>query len=103
MKSVLRKRTFVKCNKCGRNNFVLAHYLKALAHPYYCRHCCYHWRAETFEDRIRMSLAHRKHCLDESFFSEIDNEEKAYWLGFFSADGAITDKNKIRLTLNCKR
>ena len=40
----------------------------------------------------------RKYKVDESFFDEIDTEEKAYWLGFFSADGSI-NKNSIRLCL----
>jgi hypothetical protein len=46
-----------------------------------------------------LSLAHRKYNLDESFFEKIDNEEKAYWLGFLAGDGAITDENRLRLRL----
>lgn len=33
------------------------------------------------------------HC-NESFFENIDTEEKAYWLGFIYADGYITSKRK---------
>jgi hypothetical protein len=73
-----------------------------LTHPYWCSHCRPVWRPKTFEDRTKLSLAHRKYNLDESFFEKIDSEEKAYWLGFFSGDGAITDKNRIRITLNIK-
>jgi hypothetical protein len=40
----------------------------------------------------------RKYDLDETIFEKVDTEEKAYWLGFFTADGAITE-NKVRLTL----
>ena len=32
---------------------------------------------------------HHKYDLDETFFSNIDTEEKAYWLGFITADGYI--------------
>lgn len=31
----------------------------------------------------------RKYFIDENYFETIDNEEKAYWLGFLAADGTI--------------
>ena len=37
---------------------------------------------------------YRKYFLDESFFTNIDSEIKAYWLGFIFADGFITTKEK---------
>lgn len=43
-----------------------------------------------------------KYSYNESFFENIDNEEKAYWLGFLYADGCInvTCKNKsLELTV----
>ncbi len=34
-------------------------------------------------------LTARKYFIDENYFETIDNEEKAYWLGFLAADGTI--------------
>jgi len=97
-----REKVLIKCTKCGRMNFVRKDYLKRLTHAYWCKYCKPHWKPKSLEDRIRLSLAHRKYNLDESFFTRIDNEEKAYWLGFFAGDGAITDENRLRLKLATK-
>lgn len=35
-----------------------------------------------------------KYTVNEHYFDVIDNEHKAYWLGFFYADGYITQKRK---------
>lgn len=37
----------------------------------------------------------RKYFFNENFFRNIDTEQKAYWLGFFYADGHITDRSLI--------
>lgn len=96
-----RQKLFVQCAKCGKVNFVRKDFLQRIAHSYRCRHCSPRWRPESFEDRARVSLAHRKYSLDEFFFEKINTEEKAYWLGFLSGDGAITE-NKVRLCLAVK-
>ena len=31
----------------------------------------------------------RKHTLNDSFFENVDNQFKAYWLGFITADGCV--------------
>ena len=42
----------------------------------------------------------RKFTIDENYFSKIDSKEKAYWLGFLSADGYIDqDRGIIALGL----
>jgi hypothetical protein len=37
------------------------------------------------------SEAHRRYAVDEAFFDVINTEEKAYWLGFLTADGTIRE------------
>lgn len=46
------------------------------------------------------SEANRRYNVDESFFDQIDTEEKAYWLGFLTADGHINNiRNMITIDL----
>lgn len=40
----------------------------------------------------------RKYSLNEDFFLSINTEEKAYWLGFFLADGCKTER-EIRINI----
>lgn len=49
-----------------------------------------------------LSESHKQKQCDESFFDYIDNEEKAYWLGFVYADGYITTGNNLGITLSNK-
>ena len=45
----------------------------------------------------------RKHFFNEDYFENIDTENKAYWLGFISADGSIIKSSKYnsyRLYIN---
>ena len=41
----------------------------------------------------------RKYVIDHHFFDEIDTEEKAYWLGFITADGCIVSKCALAINL----
>lgn len=48
----------------------------------------------------------QKYSLDEKFFSNVNSEEKAYWLGFIWADGSISQtapkcsgKNRLQIFL----
>lgn len=44
-----------------------------------------------------------KYKIDDSIFEKINNEEKAYWLGFLYADGYLNEnKNSITLSLSDK-
>lgn len=42
----------------------------------------------------------RKHSVNENYFEEIDNERKAYWLGFLTADGCVTYSTEYYKTNN---
>ena len=42
----------------------------------------------------------RKYNLNDDYFENIDNEHKAYWLGFLYADGYVTNKDKIGISLS---
>ena len=48
------------------------------------------------------SKAIRKYALNESFFSKIESEKQAYWLGFIAADGNIR-QDGLCLTIELAR
>ena len=50
--------------------------------------------------KMRPLTSYRTYSLDENFFSEIDTEEKAYWLGFTMADGCISDGRTLLVRLS---
>ena len=52
-------------------------------------------------DLRNQSIRHRKYVFNENFFKSIDNEKKAYWLGFIYADGCLYD-NSLRIELQLK-
>lgn len=47
-----------------------------------------------YNKQLSVVNAHRKHSCDETYFNNINTEEKAYWLGFLYADGCIADTQK---------
>jgi len=49
-----------------------------------------------------LEVACRRSTLDQSHFHKIDTEAKAYWLGFVSADGCVSDKNQLVLSLSAR-
>jgi len=48
-----------------------------------------------------LSEANMIYSFDESIFNKIDSHEKAYWLGFISADGNVY-KNRLKIGLSVK-
>lgn len=53
----------------------------------------------TIKDRSECQV---KYSCDHRFFQTIDTEEKAYWLGFFTADGSVRPPNGIALCIALK-
>lgn len=49
--------------------------------------------------RRSRSECNRQYYCDHDFFDVVDNEEKAYWLGFIAADGNIDSRNMLVVTL----
>lgn len=67
---------------------------RKIALQYNCHHQTIKKILEKNNIEIRnRSQARKKYFYDENFFEVIDTEEKAYWLGFISADGNILKKN----------
>ena len=42
----------------------------------------------------------KKFTYDEDYFKTIDNEHKAYWLGFIAADGCVKKNSKLNMELS---
>ena len=52
-----------------------------------------------------LKLTNRRYSVNHEYFNEIDNEEKAYWLGFIFADGYIRERksgNSLEIKLSIK-
>lgn len=47
----------------------------------------------------RVDHQHRIYTCNHHFFSRIDTEEKAYWLGFLAADGCISNQQTVQILL----
>lgn len=57
------------------------------------------WIEDNGVERRTLSQACRVHSLDENAFTLITTEPQAYWLGFLTADGGISERNTLRLNL----
>jgi hypothetical protein len=51
------------------------------------------WTAAKKEAGVSTKREEGKPAVNESYFSEIDSTEKAYWLGMMYADGSVFEKN----------
>lgn len=55
-------------------------------------HILYHFAKNNSKKSIGDSML--KYIQNDSFFEKIDNERKAYWLGFLYADGCVSEKSE---------
>lgn len=61
-----------------------------------------HIVSDYFKSKGYISNKHNKIKMKSDIFSEINTEEKAYWLGFIYADGYVSDANEFELALCLK-
>jgi hypothetical protein len=64
-------------------------------------------QSQTIKRKDENYIKKHKYFFDENFFEKIDNEEKAYFLGFIFADGCVTNdskkyRNRVTLKLHTK-
>ena len=72
-----------------------------IADQYQCKTHHIDWilRKHDIKKRSNKENSRRFHC-NHRFFETIDSEEKAYWLGFFAADGYVTKRGYVGVTLS---
>lgn len=61
--------------------------------------CPYNLGKALKEDGVIVVSNNQRHKYNTAFFKHIDNEEKAYWLGFFYADGYVGKRTTMELAL----
>lgn len=69
--------------------------------PYgYSGYCAQHARQKARGVELHPLPGSRRYSLNESFFDEVDTEEKAYWLGFITADGCVVNRKAVTINLS---
>lgn len=59
------------------------------------------WKLSQFDGPLQDKFG-KKHQKIEDYFQDINSEEKAYILGFITADGSITPRGALRIELSIK-
>src|SRR6202453_2288837 len=75
------------CSECDKP----VHGLQSYCKLHYTR-----WKRHGDPSVVRSA---RKDFFDESYFDVIETPEQAYWLGFITADGCVTDNYQIVIQL----
>lgn len=96
-----KARSFWRCRcDCGNETVVLADNLKR-GNTKSCG-CLKRSRApKVLPSQATHCDGRRKYACDGSFFDTVDDERKAYWLGFLTADGGVNG-NKIQVNLSAR-
>jgi plasmid stability protein len=72
----------------------------AISKRYHVNHNSVTSKLKEYNIIIRTNAENRRTCeCDYHYFQVIDTQEKAYWLGFLTADGCITTGNRVTLNL----
>lgn len=100
------KPIYLQCDYCNKIYTVISNNFKKSLNKeitkqacWNCRHlkrheiCFLKWGVKTSAEH------HSKYTVDRNYFQSIDTEEKAYWLGFLTADGCLTQQHHVFLTL----
>ena len=71
-----------------------------IAKDFYCSGgaICAFLKRNNIARRDSLQSAKRRYSLNEQYFDCIDSEDKAYWLGFITADGGVNHK-RLMITL----
>ena len=58
------------------------------------KHTIYRWvyRFNLIREKVLPKRSKSRYSLNERYFEKIDNNNKAYWLGFIAADGCVSNK-----------
>lgn len=51
------------------------------------------------QNNIKTYKTNRKYKMNQNYFNKIDSNDKAYWLGLLTADGSVTLKDAITISL----
>jgi intein-encoded DNA endonuclease-like protein len=52
------------------------------------------------KNNIQIRKVRRYYKINHNYFSDLNSEDKVYWLGFIIADGSLVEPNRIRISLS---
>ena len=74
--------------------------VKSISEIYNCHSCTIQRLLKRNGVLKSVKFNNRKYTINESYFDNIDTQEKAYWLGVMVTDGCVDNNFAVRLNLN---